>query len=288
MKKISKLIIFLVIAAAAFYFRADLAAFYLQISKQLPDIKNISFDELIQDIEKQVSLPPPLLGPQEQKTSLLTAQGVIEFTNEERRINGASPLAENQKLNAAAMAKAKDILLKQYFEHVSPTGEGPAILAKNAGYEYIRIGENLALGNFSDDQALVSAWMASPGHRENILNPRFKEIGVAAIKGTYQNRTVWVAVQEFGTPASDCPKPDVSPKNQIELLIAQAKELAQTIEIKRAQLESGQFKNNSEFNKAAREHNELVARYNSLADQIEKLSADYSQLVKIFNECINQ
>ena len=62
-----------------------------------------------------------------------------------------SALKENEKLDQAALAKANDMFLKQYFEHVSPTGVGPGDLAQNYGYDYIIVGENLILGNFSSE-----------------------------------------------------------------------------------------------------------------------------------------
>ena len=64
------------------------------------------------------------------------------------------------------------------------------------------------MGNFKNDQDLVSAWLNSPGHRANILNTRFTEIGTAVLKGFYEGREVWMAVQEFGLPLSSCPNPD--------------------------------------------------------------------------------
>jgi len=119
-----------------------------------------------------------------------------------------------------------DIFEKQYFAHISPEGLGPSDLAEKSGYEYIMIAENLALGNFKDDNTLVNAWMDSPGHRANILNNRYTEIGVAVGKGFFSESNennkeeiateVWIAVQEFGLPLSSCPKPEESLLNTIE------------------------------------------------------------------------
>ena len=160
--------------------------------------------------------PPPIRVEREASGAELTIVGTIAKTNDERRTRGLPELAANAKLAAAARVKADDLFARQYFEHVSPTGAGPADLAREAGYEYIEIGENLALGNFSDDADLVRAWMESPGHRANILNKEYEEIGVAVGKGTFEGETTWMAVQVFGRPLPDCPKPDAVLKAQID------------------------------------------------------------------------
>lgn len=97
------------------------------------------------------------------------------------------------------------MLARQYFEHKSPTGETVGDLANHTDYHYLVIGENLALGNFDTNQAVIDAWMASEGHRANILDPRYVDIGISAIKGTYKDDSVWVIVQHFGLPISVCP-----------------------------------------------------------------------------------
>ena len=120
-------------------------------------------------------------------TTVLSQNDVIDLTNKARATYGSLPaLKENSKLDFSAEKKLQDMFMKQYFEHVSPSGIGVGDLANQISYEYIVIGENLALGNFKDDQALVDAWMASPAHRANILNKHYTEIGVAVGKGTFE------------------------------------------------------------------------------------------------------
>ena len=97
---------------------------------------------------------------------------------------------------------------KEYFEHKSPSGIGASDIAHDVGYEFILVGENIALGNFDGDEALVQAWMDSPGHRANILNKRYTEIGIAAEKGLYQGKMMWLAVQIFARPMSLCQNPN--------------------------------------------------------------------------------
>src|SRR6185369_15716694 len=119
--------------------------------------------------------------------------------------SGLPALKENALLDKAAKKKLDDMFAQQYFEHINPQGKGPSDLAKSVGYDYIAIGENLALGNFKNDAELVQAWMDSPGHRANILNKQYTEIGVAVGQGTYEGKKTWLAVQEFGRPTSSCP-----------------------------------------------------------------------------------
>ena len=130
---------------------------------------------------------------------------IISETNLQRQENGDLPaLKENTDLDETASAKAADIFKNQYFEHVSPSGVDPGKLVESYGYDYIVEGENLILGNFSSEKEVVADWMASPGHRANILNNRYTEIGVAIVKGTYKGEESWVGVQEFGLPLSTC------------------------------------------------------------------------------------
>ena len=131
-------------------------------------------------VQKQISTPPPLVtktAPVSPSTAL-SKLGVLVWTNVQRDLNGKMPsLTSNSILDQIANLRLQDMFSRQYFEHISPIGEGASDLARTNGYEFIVIGENIALGNFESDQKLVAAWMASPGHRANILNARFVDIG---------------------------------------------------------------------------------------------------------------
>lgn len=131
----------------------------------------------------------------------LPATDVILETNIQRRANGLGPLTENSKLNAAADFKMRDMFARQYFNHYGPnqTSGIPELLAR-FDYKYLAAGENLALGDFKNANELVVGWMASPGHRANILNGTYQEIGVAVGCEVFQGRRTIIAVQIFGTP----------------------------------------------------------------------------------------
>lgn len=128
-----------------------------------------------------------------------SAGTLVSMTNSARTRNGLGVLTSNSKLSSAAYAKAQDMITNQYFAHTSPSGKTPWDFIKGAGYNYSYAGENLAIG-YTDASELFNAWMASATHRQNILNPNFREIGIAVVSGTYEGAETIVVAQEFGTP----------------------------------------------------------------------------------------
>lgn len=218
--------------------------------------------------------------------SNLTVDGIIKDTNVRREASGLTPLHMNAKLNKAAAAKVDDMFNQQYFEHESPDGKSPADVIRAAGYEYIVVGENLALGNFKTDVVLVQAWMDSPGHRANILNGKFQEIGVAAKKGMFDGKEVWLAVQEFGAPLSSCPNPKSSLKPKIDLNRNQLALQQVELQKQKAALESNRYSNEEDYNKAVAAYNALVKQTNLLSQQTQSLVQEYNDGVNTFNACL--
>lgn len=102
---------------------------------------------------------------------------VIRLCNEIRKQNGLSTLSENWELSRVARYKSRDMHDKGYFSHTSPTYGSPFEMMKNFGISYRTAGENIAKG-YRTPQAVVDGWMNSAGHRANILNASFKQIGV--------------------------------------------------------------------------------------------------------------
>ncbi len=129
----------------------------------------------------------------------ITPEKVVELTNVQREKSGLKPLKTNAVLSQAAQAKAADMFAFDYWAHVSPSGRTPWSFFKNEGYSYTVAGENLAK-DFASSDGVVKAWMNSPTHRENILNDRFKEIGVAVVNGNLNGVGTTLVVQFFGTP----------------------------------------------------------------------------------------
>ncbi len=136
-------------------------------------------------------------------TNLLSAvisRSLVTLTNSNRVKNQLGQLTINPLLEKAAQQKADDMASKNYFAHTSPEGKAPWYWFRNVGYNYAYAGENLAI-NFTDSEDVDTAWMNSPGHRANILNGKFTEIGIATAKGQYNGRDTIFVVEMFGKPA---------------------------------------------------------------------------------------
>jgi hypothetical protein len=129
----------------------------------------------------------------------LTKTSLVNLANEARQEIGYSSLKENPVLSQAAYLKAMDMLEKGYFSHYSPAGVSPWHWLQQAGYDYRLAGENLAVGFLESDQ-VHTAWMNSLSHKENILNCKYEEIGMAVVKGNFQGKETALVVQFFGTP----------------------------------------------------------------------------------------
>lgn len=126
---------------------------------------------------------------------------LVDLANEDRAEQGFGQLTINDKLVLAAQMKANDMAEKSYFAHTSPEGITPWHWFEESEYKYIYAGENLAV-NFNRSEDVEEAWMNSPLHRANILNSRYKEIGIATSEGVYKGKNTTFVVQMFGTPSS--------------------------------------------------------------------------------------
>jgi hypothetical protein len=118
----------------------------------------------------------------------MSIQGLLGSTNAARAANGVASLTLNTKLDASAQAKANDMAAKDYWSHNTPDGSPPWVFIDAQGYSYQKLGENLATG-FNSEQATIDGWMASPPHRENLLDPAFVNVGFG-----YANITDYTAV----------------------------------------------------------------------------------------------
>lgn len=137
--------------------------------------------------------------PPETLTGAVLPGAVIALTNEERQQKGAATVKANSLLNQAAQMKADDMASKSYYSHISPDGTIPPYWLNKVGYKYAAMGENLVIDRESSE-AVVSAWMGSDSHRENMLNPELTEIGVGIAKGNYKGRDTIYVVQMLARP----------------------------------------------------------------------------------------
>jgi len=287
--KFKAIIIFILVVAAfgaGIYFKDDAINFYNSFNKQVKDFQKTEVGQTISQVSKQIFSPSPLNVGGIQTQVVLLQSKIISETNSQRQENGnLQALKENTNLDQAAFAKASDIFKNQYFEHISPAGVDPGKLVESFGYDYIVAGENLILGNFSSEKEVVQDWMNSPGHRANILNTRYSEIGVAIVKGSYKGETVWVGVQEFGLPLATCSAPNAALKDQIDSEKTQLDNLSSVIDDKKNQIDQTE-KNSAVYDQMINDYNQLVAQYNSLAEQIKQNIATYNIEVSNFNNCV--
>ncbi len=110
----------------------------------------------------------------------ISVSGLLEGTNAQRAANALGSLALNATLNQAAQAKAADMAANDYWAHNSPSGATPWSFITAAGYSYLTAGENLAYG-FNTSADTITGWMNSAGHRANILNTTYTEVGFGII-----------------------------------------------------------------------------------------------------------
>lgn len=239
----------------------------------------LAINRLTETLEqtREIIAPPPLRGPREQIATTLTRAGVFTETNRHRAVSDLPALAANTTLDRAAQAKVNDMFTQQYFEHVGPDGRGPATWVDDAGYRYIRVGENLALGNFSSDAALVQAWMDSPGHRANILHTGYSEIGIAVGRGNFEGQSTWLAVQTFALPQSACPTPDAKLAGEIERLQA-------TIGTTNAQLDQQQDQFEQEKQALQQRVKEIEALFDRAGQKIAEGNAKITEGNRIYQE----
>lgn len=109
-------------------------------------------------------------------------QQVIDLTNQQRVNNGLKPLTVDWEVSRVARYKSVDMRDKNYFSHESPTYGSPFTMLTNFGISYRSAGENIAAGQRTA-QEVVTAWMNSAGHRQNILNASYTHIGVGYASG---------------------------------------------------------------------------------------------------------
>ncbi len=155
-----------------------------------------------------VATPTAGSTPTRHESSLVGLEGsVLQRLNAVRARYGLLPLRTSTKLAAAATQHSREMAADGYFQHES--ADGTAFFTRIAqwysskGYGYWAVGENLLWSSPSVDSGrALSMWMHSPEHRANILNARWREIGVAAVHatagGTYGDQPVTIITTDFG------------------------------------------------------------------------------------------
>ena len=143
----------------------------------------------------------------------ITVGDVHALSNVQRESAGVKALALNPTLNQAAANKAAHMFANNYWAHTAPDGTTPWSVISGAGDAYSFAGENLAK-NFVTSNGVVNGWMNSPGHRANVLNERFADVGYAVMNGTLQGQETTLVVALYASPATvaQAPKPAPAPE----------------------------------------------------------------------------
>lgn len=138
----------------------------------------------------------------------VSAPGLLQATNSEREQNGDVDLSDNASLDAAAQAKANDMVKRNYWSHITPDGKTPWAFIDATGYHYQSAGENLAYG-FASSNETINGWMNSPAHRENLLNPAYQTVGfgVANSENFQKTGQETIVVALYAQPVSAVASP---------------------------------------------------------------------------------
>ena len=145
---------------------------------------------------------PPKPAPPMATFSASLANRALQLVNDVRArgthcgdelFGPAPPVALSGTLDDVASGHATDMAQKNYFEHVDPAGQSPADRVRAVGYQEKLVGENIAYGPKSVEE-VVQGWLDSPGHCENIMDPRFAEMGIGLAPGHVKRGLYWVQV----------------------------------------------------------------------------------------------
>lgn len=138
----------------------------------------------VRNRETSVSIPLQVVSEPQKTIEVVMLEATVNAVRQE---NNLSALTPNPTLNAAALAKCTDMLVKNYWNHNSPGGDEPWDFITRSGHSYRSATENLAFGMRTAEQT-VNGWMNSEGHRANILNTEVNEMGHAVCRGDFQGQ----------------------------------------------------------------------------------------------------
>jgi uncharacterized protein YkwD len=135
--------------------------------------------------------------PRSAQANIFLEEQIFIEINNIRKENNLLELTKNPELQRAAKLKTIDMINNKYFAHVSPTNYKWSDFIKDQGYNYIYAGENLAK-DFENSKEIISAWLESPSHKENILNPEYVDTGIAVSFNRSNLSSGILVAQEFG------------------------------------------------------------------------------------------
>jgi uncharacterized protein YkwD len=124
----------------------------------------------------------------------VVGQATLCLLNQQRAAGGIAPLVENARLTMASAGYSREMVAQAFFAHQAPDGSSLVDRLTGAGYpvdDALVVGENIGWGSgsLSSARAMVAAWMASPGHRANLLSRDYSEVGLGVVVGTPDDRS---------------------------------------------------------------------------------------------------
>ncbi len=236
-------------------------------------------------------------------STAITSTEIVRLTNIERSKRNLSNLSYSANLAVAARNKGAHMLQQDYWSHTAPDGTTPWYWILNSGYNYLYAGENLAK-DFVDTNSVISAWLASTTHKNNLLSSNFRDIGVAVVEGKLDGKSTILIIQMFGqnksiaksTPnntqniesnTTDTTPPEIpsitSPKhqsyiNQPKPDIVGESEIASTVTIYDDKEKLGSIPTNTEGAYTFRPNKDLVDGKHDISAKAQDRSGNSSQL----------
>lgn len=220
----------------------------------------------------------------------ITKENILAIINEERNKNKLRSLRFDHELGLSAQKKAEEMLSKAYFSHQTPDGKDFTYFINYGGYEFIRVSENLARGDFVTSRDVVLAWMNSPAHKANIFEGAMVDTGIGIVLGVYKGKEQYMIVQHFGRPRGACPDIDRSLEPDIKIMTAQGKVLYGEIKQTQANIDAILNNNPSVLQRESAKTMEKsletkIAEYNNVVDRLQGFTVKYNNQVRAFNAC---
>ncbi len=166
-------------------------------------LRPLAFAALLAALTSTTQAADVMVG---RESNTAVRERVVELVNAARskrrkcgseRFDAVAPLGASRQLDEAAARHARDMARKKFFDHRGADGSQPKNRVLRAGYDSGLTGENIAYGPVSAEE-VVAGWLASPGHCANIMDARFRHIGVGLATGSKRGEIYWV--QTFATP----------------------------------------------------------------------------------------
>ncbi len=223
--------------------------------------------------------------------SPINRESLINLINKERKERGFLPLQMVTVLNNSAEAKNNDMVAYQYFAHESPKDNEKnfSYFITRQKYDFVRVSENLAMGDFQNAQEVVDAWMKSPTHRSNILYQHYSETGIAVQQATLFGKKVLLITQHFGIPRSACPPVPGAVISLMRDLEYKADTKRSILDNLKQEIDTQEKTGNFEAsNEIIGKYNEVIRAYNQLVLDFQNISTEYTKQINAYDACIQK